>query len=583
MTEYISEGSGNHAISAFNNLVNGRTDNYDKCKTVDWFMQAMNNKNWRFYYDGQNVVDSLAERSGDKYINQWKLAKYLKNNSCVPYIFKFGSVTHEGGEVKDNSPISKVDMKDYLYISINGNETDTENDHLPTDNTICQHSGMCEFIGNSSGGVYSPLDDNTTNYLVFSGKMLFQPIQYESGRYAASKRNNFETIRVNGAEKTEGIDAQVPKYNDLPLITSNLIKSENNTEGRYYTRKFYTQTNPTDKPTSYLTDGTENLQPWTQDKSAKGYEYNYSADGNGTDLYKKIPMLECELIIGNKRLIETNIDIYGNSTFEWVELGQEPTETVDGVEYTITTFSLGVNPKIGDFIIGQEYDIQNTIDYTMNIEAEGTAIPITKDDQISGQVIFRIVGVINTTWKNVTRRHPSFWRHTQWSSGTKFLLAHTENIIIEEFECKIYSDNGLNTTNEDNELIYMSDETDNFINKKDDVKFKFITQLTSDECLEKGLSQSVNLNAVINGTTNLPLDKLYNTHETSLAKAEEFYINQYYLEYCTPRLIMNTNLHGHNLKWNDTYFSAILNKNFIKLSEEFDVKSENKTLTLKEI
>jgi hypothetical protein len=70
-------------------------------------------------------------------------------------------------------------------------------------------------------------------------------------------------------------------------------------------------------------------------------------------MFKKLPILECELIIGNKRLVETNIDTYGNSTYQWVKIGEEP--TIDGEKKT--TFSLGIDPKIGDMIIGDEFDI----------------------------------------------------------------------------------------------------------------------------------------------------------------------------------------------------------------------------------
>ena len=591
MTEYISEGSGDHANKSFNDMVKNQVqpsyDDYKDYKTVDWFIQAMNNKNWKFYYDGVNIVDSLAEQSNGRYINQWKLAKYLKNNSCVPYIFKFGSVEHKGGAVTDNSPISKVDMKPYLFISINGNETSNENTHAPSDATIQAHSGMAEYVANNSGGVFSPIDDDTINYLVFSGRLLFQPIQYESDTDYVNKNNNFEAIRIGNARETSVKVANVPKYDETGVLPANIIKSENNTEGRYYTRKFWTQANPTDKPTTYLTDGSANLQPWTSDKSAKGYEYKYTAEGDTGDLYAKLPILECELIIGNKRLVEENIDEYGNSTFAWYELGHEPTITVDGQTYTLTTFSLGINPKLNDFIIGQEYDIQNTIDYTMNLDTEGTAIPIKKSDNISGAVIFRILGPINLLWNQVTRRHPTFWNHTHWNSNSRFILAHTENIIIEDFECKIYTDSGLNDITEDNELIYMSDETDKYINKKDDIDFDFITQLSSAECLELGIKQAVNMNAVINTSTNLPLPTIYNKWETvpskRNSKAEEHYINQYYNNYSTPKIKLETNLHSNNIDWKNIYRSTSLNKSFMVIAQEFDVRYKQMNLTLREI
>jgi hypothetical protein len=76
----------------------------------------------------------------------------------------------------------------------------------------------------------------------------------------------------------------------------------------------------------------------------------------------------------------------------------------------------------------------------MNLETEGTAIPITKDDALSGAVVFRILGPINLTWNDITRRHKTWFRHTKWYNNTKFVLSHLENIIIKDFECKVYSD-----------------------------------------------------------------------------------------------------------------------------------------------
>jgi len=61
MTEYISEGTGDHANNSFNDMVKNQVKasygKYNDYKTVDWFIQAMTTKNWRFYYDGVNVVD----------------------------------------------------------------------------------------------------------------------------------------------------------------------------------------------------------------------------------------------------------------------------------------------------------------------------------------------------------------------------------------------------------------------------------------------------------------------------------------------------------------------------------------------
>lgn len=553
MTEYISEGEGIKANNAFFDMIHNRATTYSNCKTVDWYLQAMYNKNWNFRGAKGDITD-LCEFGNNMYINQWKLPKYLKDNQLIPCLFKMGSVEKKP-DTTDNSPTSKIDMSSYLFISINGNGDDTEENHSPSDQTLQNRSGMIEYVGNSSGGVFSPTDDVTTNYLVFSGKLCLMPIQKETDKFST-----------------------LLNY-DKGSYWHKTVPSDNNGDGRYYTRKWYNQTKPSDEANCYIKDALS-LHPWTKDKANHELQYNYTSKGDSSDKFSKLPVLECELIIGNKRLIETNIDIYGNSTFKWVEIGKEP--IIDGDK--VTTFSLGINPKIGDKIVGDEFAIQNNISYTMNLDAEGTAIPITKDDALSGAVIFRILGPVNLTWNNITRRHPTWFRHTKWYNNTKFVLAHLENIIIKDFECKIYSDQAGNDSNEDNDLIYMSNETDKFVNKKDDTEFKFITQLSSAECVQKGIKNSINLNAVINTNTRTPLESIYNATTNETAKPEEHYINQYYLAYSRPKLIMETDLHDtDDISIQNIFHSDVLKRKFFVQSISKDLKEASAHIKLKEV
>lgn len=594
MVEYISEGRGEAAVDAFYTITKGLwAYNYDYCKTVHWFIQVMQNPNWKMNIGSGLTIDDLCEQDEDgTYINQWKIPQYLRLNSCTPAIMRLGNYEKKGGEITDNSLINKIDMTDYLCISINGNETSNEQTHYPSDELLRDKAPIIEYVGSNGGALYSPSDDKTINYLVFSGRILLQPIQYESSGGTVyqgakvSRQNNFETIRLttNAHNMESPNNPFYPNYDESTNWNrANVIKSDNNNNGRYYTRKFYTIEKTTEKSETYMTDGTPSFQPWTKDKSAHGYKYNYSAEGDGSDRYSKLPILECELIIGDKRLIETDMDEYGNSTFEWVLVGEEPTEEVDGETYTITTFSLGVNPKMQDYIIGDEFDIQNTIDYTMNIDASGTAIPIRKSDGVSGKVTFKILGAVNTLWDDVARRHPSFWRHTRWSSNSRFVLAHTENILIKDFECKVYSNNGMNEKEGNNELVYMSAENENYVAKKDDIDFMFATQLTADDAAEKGVNTSVILNATINHNTQLGVTSIYNANTDETAKAEEHYINQYYNEYSEPKIQLELTLHDDNIKFTDIYsWNKFTNKRFYPISINRDIRLDNATLTLKE-
>lgn len=581
LTEYKSVGGNTNSIDPFNDIVLDTGSNDERAKTVNWFMQVMTNPTWKLNTPEGDLVEDLCEQDQDGvYINQWKIPKYLREHSCTPAIIRMGNYEIKGGNITDNSPISKVDMKDYLFISVNGNEDDGENTHSPSDSTLQNAAPIIEYLGNA-GGVFSPPDDDTTNYLVFSGKLLIQTVQYETSqsKYTADRNNNYDSIvQAGGAQKSSHEYASLPSF-DGTSRDGNMVKTKD--DQMYYTRKFYNQTYVNDTANTHLS--VPSLQPWSDD-SARGYQYNYTYKEGSVDKFSKVPILECELTIGNKRLVETNIDEYGNSTFQWFTIGEEPTDVIDGVTVRKTTFSLGVNPKIGDYIIGQEHDIQNTIDYTMNVDATGTAIPIKRSDALSGKMTFKILGTVNTTWDDVLKRHKTWFRHTKWTNNAKFILAHTENVIIKDFQCKIYSNNGLYTGyDDDNEVVYKSAESDAFIDKKDDIEFKISTQLTSKEAMEMGVSSTINLNSVLRSSDNLTSGAIYNARTGETAKAEEHYIDQYYQEYSTPKTLLDITLHDSGARIYDTYTWGKLGRDFTIRSRSYSPKKEISTFRIKEI
>lgn len=571
MREYISEGNGSTAFTAFQKMVreNGEDVEYDEAKYIDWYMQFKNNPQWIMHTNGtDNLMDVIngdtQTYNDNKYINQWKIAHNIHWNRLWPAIISMGSVERKA-RVKDDTPTAKVSMTDYLFIPINGNEVDNSNS-VPTSTELENHAPIIEYIG-GNGGVYSPSDDDTINYLVFSGSMLLQPIAKES--------------------KTTG-DATgftVMKYAVDNHQYISTVPSDNNDHGRYYTRKFFTTEKPSDEPDETVWLNDMSLQPWTADKANHLFQYQYAEQWGTQDLVSKLPVLECELIIGNKRLIETDMDEYGHSTFEWVTLGEEPTMVYEGETYTLTTFTLGVNPKIDDYIIGTDFKLQNTISIPMNLDTEGTAIPITKSDNLSGALQFRILGPVNSTWKQVTKRHPTWFKKNRGFNDDEYktILAHLESIIIKDFKCQIYSNNALNETqNNNDELIYVSDETDRYINKNDDTEFKFITQPTADIILAQGLNAGVNINAVVDLNSDAPLQTVYNATTNETAKAEEHFVNQYYGEYSIPRLIMEMTVHnGSNISWRNNYTSTPLNKSFYVIAASDDVRNNTTTIKLK--
>lgn len=566
LTEFISEGNGESAWEAFQNMVAGNATSYDGCKQVDWYAQILKSVSWNLYKSNNVKMDTLF--SG----HQTDVLKYLEQNRLTPLLVSMGMVEKQV-DTTDNSLTSKIDMSSYLVISVNGSyrneEVEVEANVHPSDSDISGKNyahGLVEFIGGNAGGAFSPVDDETTNYLVFSGKLCLMPLQWETDRFKACQNQS-----PSGEDLTAGYEFH------------HTVPSDKNSYGRYYTRKFYTN----DSENSFLTSG-KSLHPFTEDKSSHQLQYNYSGIGDGTDRMSKLAILECELIIGDKRCVEINMDANGNSEFVWVDKNSGVQQTyVDEngqrQTYLKKTFSLGVNPKIGDYIVGDEFPLQNTISYTQNIDAEGTAIPIKMSDHLSGSVEFRILGPVNQTWNDITRRHPSFWRHTSWGEASMSVLSHTENIWIKDFECKIYTDAGGSTSKNKN-LCYCSNMTQKYISSKDDITFELVTQLTADEANSMGVTTATPLNAVINTSTRLGQTSLYNARTGETAKAEEHYVNQYYQAYSTPKLIYEFDVHDDaTVDFRNKFTSSVLGKTFFVMGMSRSLRFAQAHLKLKEV
>lgn len=590
MREYECEGNGENAYTSFKIMIyndNPNTSitvdddyNFNHARYIDWYFRPMDCKNWIF-----DAPTKFEKDTNGQYWKGYKVPYYIGCQSLTSGIFRFGCVTYPSKK-KDNSPQS-LSMKDYLYISVNGAYTTSGNNEAlswPDEAWFIRQSPVAEYIGTNGGGVFSPSDDNTINYLVFSGKILLQPTVRQTA--------DFETLKQ---AFTQDIWDNTYWHHTVP--------SEKNGDGKYYTRKFYTMDYCTDEidetkyiitPITDISDSaTTSLQPPTEDKQKKEMQYKYTSSTDyiaNFDMISKIQVLECELIIGNKRLIEKNIDEYGNSTFEWVVIGQEPSIEVDGETIKKTTFSLGFNPKIDDYIIGQEHDIQNTINFNMGLDdVKGTAIPIKKTDNLSGAVEFKILGPINSNFNDITRRHPTWFRSEKFYNNNKTVLGHVQNIIISDFEAKIYSNNGGNEVLEDNDLIYMSNETDKYINALDDIDFKIITQPTPDVCREKGIKYEICSNAVLAASGGTPITQITNRVANSTAEEdinnipENFYVDDYYKEYSTPKIIMSATMHNQNINWRNKYHSNVLNKDFIIMGLTQDVRQNKSTVKFKQI
>lgn len=563
LTEYSSDGEGKTAYNAFYAMTHNQKTTYGAGAITDWYVQVMRNKQWTFPMKGNTDID-IVDYFGSEGTNQHALPDWL-GQAPGAAIMALGGVKMNTAN-DDNSPTSKVNMTNYLVVSVNGNGIDNdENKTYPSVADIQKNIPYAVYTGNKAGGVFSPPDEETTNYIVLSGKVILNPIMRQTNTY--TKLHNKEW------------------HGDLPIglkeneiyVWHQTVPSRNNGDGRYYTRQYWQAETP-DKEVSWHEGADSGFYPYTGE-GPEEYEFKYSAVGDSTDTISKVAVLACMLVIGDKCVVETGTD------FVWQKY-KERSECQSDDEYYQQCFTIGFDPKIGDKLVGTEFSIQNNIDYKMGIDAEGIAIPITKGDKISGQVRFMILGPVNATWDVITRRHPTFFRHTKWSSSSVSLLAHVSSILIKSFEVKVYSDNGLiSNGNDDNDIIYMSDTKETFVNKKDDLEFKINSALTATECAQLGVSNTVKLSTPLNISTGDGVLEVYDRNGNVKAKPEQIYVDSYYTEYHKPRIVMEQKLRDIDnvVSLFNHYRHEALNKEFFVQGIGRNLIEGRADLTLKEI
>lgn len=567
LTEYSSDGEGKTAYNAFYAMTHNQKTTYGAGAITDWYVQVMRNKQWTFPMKGNTDID-IVDYFGSEGTNQHALLDWL-GQAPGAAIMALGSVKMNTAN-DDNSPTSKVNMTNYLVVSVNGNGVDNdENKTYPSVADIQKNIPYAVYTGNKSGGVFSPPDEETTNYIVLSGKVILNPIMRRTNTYT-NLHNKEWTMWPQNIEK------------GMIYVWHQTVPSRNNGDGRYYTRQYWQAETP-DKEVSWHEGADSGFYPYTGE-GPEEYEFKYSAIGDSTDTISKVAVLACMLVIGDKCVVETGTE--GQTTdFVWQKY-KERSECQSDDEYYQQCFTIGFDPKVGDKLVGTEFSIQNNIDYKMGIDVEGIAIPITKGDKISGQVRFMILGPVNVTWDVITRRHPTFFRHTKWSSSSVPLLAHVSSILIKSFEVKVYSDNGLiSNGNDDNDIIYMSDTKETFVNKKDDLEFKINSALTATECAQLGVSNTVKLSTPLNISTGDGVLEVYDRNGNVKAKPEQIYVDSYYTEYHKPRIVMEQKLRDIDnvVSLFNHYRHEALNKEFFVQGIGRNLIEGRADLTLKEI
>lgn len=563
MTEYSSDGEGSRALNAFDAMTHGQETSYSGGCVTDWYVQMMNNSQWLFPKSGgANLMEEYCSEGRNQHI----LPNWLAKNQGAA-IIALGKVEKKT-DGKDNSPTSKVEMTNYLVVSVNGNCDDKEATTYPNTNSLKAGIPRAVYNGSMTGGVFSPTDEGTTNYIVLSGKLVLNPVMALTDTYKA--------IYNYDGGKWGNLFTGIGKWSGVT------VPSRNNGDGRYYTQQWWKAALP-NETVAWDMETAHGFVPFT-DTGPQLYEFKYSAIGDGSDHISKVGVLACMLIIGDKCVVEKGTE--GQVTdFEWRKYKTlEECSTED--EYYQQCFTIGFDPKIGDKIVGTKFDLQNNVNYELGIDAEGIAIPIKKADKVSGRVKFMILGPVNALWDVVTRRHKTWFRHTKWNSTTIPLLAHVSSIMVEQFEVKIYSDNGLVNNTGDNDLVYMSDTKESFVNVKDDIEMKINSALTAAECQALDVTDSVKMSTPLNTLTGEGLLAVYDYSRGVTAKPEQLYVDYYYKEWHAPRVVMTqklTDTDGGIVNLFAHYRHPMMDKTFFVQGISRNLEEGHAEMTLKEI
>ena len=527
-TEYAADGEGVKAARAFFSLVKNHTDNgYDSQVWKDYLVRVMRNVYWKIG-SGSGVGTAVKDWATDKsYIYPEDVTDKLRN-SLGALLLQVGNVDHKPG-TGDTSKQSSIGMTDELVISINGNGNDTS--PYPTDEDIQQAMPLMSYVGGDATASYSPdvaddTDGSYHNYLVIDGTIALAPLMPTA----------FEVEKVRGYNDGDTFfnryGSDVIGSGVTTKALANVSASRVNKDGRYLAFEWWKLGKQTGTRKGWI--------PYTED-GPQQYEYKTAS---GKDEVDKVDILWCMLRIGDKVLVEDKTKNGSVDAFSW-HTYKEPSQCADTDEYLEQTFTIGINPKIGDKLIGQDYDIGTNFDYTTNIDAEkGMAIPLPYDAKLHGSMVFQVLGIDNTVWADyhVTRHHTMF-RHTKYGTDNIPLMAHVSSVIIKNFSAKIYSDveNG-----GDEDIVYMSRTSHKFYNKKDDLDMKIHSGFTSEEIAKYGLSGKIMYTTVC-GKDGLAITSITNKITGVSAKPEKLYVDAYYNELSQPRIVLTQNMQCVNM------------------------------------
>ena len=628
MTELVSPGEGWSAINGFGDLIKTGSTEYEAGYKLDHYCYVKRNNSWDFGKNSYitNFEETQSDNTKKMVGDQSDVLRWLKNNTGKAAFVSFG----KGNKINynDNSPVNNISLTDYLVISVNGHNDHGKNGHIYTMMSDMQrNSPICKYNGLKSVNL-TPTDESITNYIVISGKMILNPLQRKTGPIWEADRNFPEEwhdgpggmeMLYNNTQNTMSqclsvFDNVQPEYFAIvPMLWHKTVPHPDNGGGAYYQQQWWNCTDP--RNPNYTKTDTVGIYGFLDNKENEMLKYTYTTmkDNDSVlsvDKISKLPILACQLKIGDKYCVERlDLGEEGQGIFQWMTY-DEWSKEMSNEYYNVPYFTIGIDPKVDDKIVGHSFSIQNNIKYTMNVDGTGTAIPIKITDKLNGTPEFTILGVLNQQWDEVERVHPTMFRHTSYNHHKFWTLELLDSILISDLKIEFKSDNALyneDMTTADNDLVYYSDTNINYTEKLE-CDLKICTPLTIEECQQKGIKYQTS-NSYVMTTDDEPFYG-WKIDQFTMLKPERLFVDYYYKQYYRPARkisfnVDNGDIFGTKSLLNNSHigFSTILSQyaiymeypgivdvhgskiaaNYYCMSMDWSIKRRENEMTVREV
>ena len=615
MTEFISKGDSIMSLARLVAMLNSTSTvkdwstwtgaTWQECEIYDHYAQIMKNEQFEFsLYDNYghltrpSYLDDISEGGGggNSTTNAIDTLDWLKRNPGRGAFIGYGT-TDNVIDQKNTSSINIGDMKKALVIQVGGRCSDDTVESLRIESQISNNIPICTYTVDSSNNI-TPNDVSTMNYLLISGSIILNPVQPKTG---IRWQDNAYLRSFNTVKECLDTWQANPSLYYFAAMPSNTLKgryiSIGDDKNAYYQNATWTNT---DDEQNYpfnqniITNDTTQFYPQLKVKTEKFkwqgsyYEKNHPSE---VDDLNYVPILACELKIGDKYLCE---DMDKMKQYNWQNLNPTKLQEIykwrtaseASAQGLSTHFTIGVDPDIGDYMIGKEHKIKETTNISFGLKKNGFAIPIPYTAGLNGEVTLRILGPVNATWDDVGYGKSGWWFWKSWwtTHTQKTLLSYVENIIITDFNFELVSDNQRKEQlNDDNDLIYHSATTDTYVDEQD-FDCKFCTSLTTPEVNRLGIDYNLNNSSII-GRDDHPWYGMTYKGVTGV-KLEEARVSEQYAIWNKPRNIFEATLklaYPEKCYYDQNFTISYLDGVYKVISREIDLKQNTMECKMKDL